>query len=70
MPQLTAKLSREAKAGWDALSREHGATVTGMVEAIGRLANRSGPVIPSTADVAAMARSIDQERRARTPRTP
>ena len=66
MAQITAHLSREAKAGWDSLAAEHGTTLTGMIEAIGRILHTGGPSTRLTVTtIVRLARQVDIERRSR-----
>lgn len=59
---LQVALTETARAGWDNLSAEHGATITAIIEAMGQLAG-TGRVFPD--EVVARARQIDAERRSR-----
>lgn len=70
MPYIRARVSDESRDGWLAFTREHGVTISALVESMGlTLANRAGVPTGSLTkfgeDIVRRARDIDNERRRR-----
>lgn len=61
--RLSARVSDEARRGWDKLLDRHGVSFTAVIEATGRaLDERDGKLVYEPDDVIEVARSIDRER--------
>lgn len=67
MRRVSARISDEAKRGWDRFLESHGVTFTAMVEASGLLLDESrGELLSDNETVVDLARRIDRERAERS----
>lgn len=60
--RLSARVSDDAKAGWDALCDTYGVTYSAVMEATGLLLNQRVTPLHDPDEVIELARKIDRER--------
>lgn len=61
--RVSARISDEARRGWDKLCNRHGVSFTAIIEATGRaLDERDGKLVYEVDEVVEVARRIDRER--------